>query len=93
MYLRAFAGIPGRVVSDPAHAGSCGARTVEILSLLQEPLEPASVKLESLEFLENTTLVDLGIVSELCALYEREYDCVFEAGENGPDPLEGERVS
>lgn len=68
-------------------------RTMEDLGLLQEPLEPAPVKLEFLEFRENTTLVNLGIVSELCSLDEREYDGVFEAGEDGPDPLEGERIS
>jgi len=66
---------------------------MENLGLLQEPLEPTPVELESLEFFENTTLVNLGIVSKLCTLYEREYDGVFEAGEDGPDPLEGERVS
>jgi hypothetical protein len=66
---------------------------MEDLGLLQEPLEPTPVKLESLEFLENTTFVDLGIVSELCTLYEREYDGVLEAAEDGPNPLERERVS
>jgi hypothetical protein len=66
---------------------------VEYLGLFQEPLEPTPVKLESLEFLENTTLVNPGIVSKLCTLYEREYDGVFEAGEDGPNPLERERVS
>jgi hypothetical protein len=66
---------------------------MEDLGLLQEPFEPTPVKLELLKFLENTTLVNLGIVSKLCTLYEREYDSVFEAGEDGPDPLEGERVS
>lgn len=66
---------------------------MEYLGLLQEPLEPTPVELESLKFLENTTLVYFGIVSELCALYEREYDSVFETGEDGPNPLEGERVS
>ena len=66
---------------------------MEYLGLLQEPLEPTPVKREGLEFLENTTLVNFGIVSKLCALYEREYDSVFETGEDGPNPLEGERVS
>lgn len=66
---------------------------MENLGLLQEPLEPTPVKLEILEFLENTALVNLGIVSKLCTLYEREYDSVLEAGEDGPNPLEGERVS
>jgi len=68
-------------------------RTVEDLGLFQEPFEPAPVELEDLEFLENTTLVNLGIMSKLCTLYEREYDGVFEAVEDGPNPLEGERVS
>jgi hypothetical protein len=66
---------------------------MENLRLLQEPLEPTPVKLESLELLENTTLVDLGIMSKLSTLYEREYNSVFETGEDGPNPLEGERVS
>lgn len=71
----------------------CGARTVENLGLLQKPLEPTPVELDILEFLKNTTLVNLGVVSKLCTLYEREYDSVLEAGEDGPNPLEGERVS
>lgn len=66
---------------------------MENLGLLQEPLEPTAVELEFLEFLENTALVNLGIVSKLCTLYKREYDSVFEAGEDGPNPLEGERIS
>lgn len=66
---------------------------MENLGLLQEPLEPTPIKLESLKFLENTTLVNVGIVSKLCTLYERKYDGVLEAGEDGPNPLEGERVS
>ena len=66
---------------------------MEYLGLLQEPLEPTPVKWESFEFLEDTTLINLGIVCKLCTLYEREYDSVFEAGEDGPNPLKGERVS
>jgi len=66
---------------------------MENLGLFQEPLKPTPVKLESLEFLENTTLVNLGIVSKLSTFYEREYDSVLEADENGPNPLEGEWVS
>ncbi len=79
VYLRALATIPPK-------GGSLGAnwrglwRTMEDLSLLQEPFEPTRVKLEFLEFLENTTLVNLGIVSKLCTFYERENDGVFEAG-------------
>lgn len=73
---------------------ACGTvRTMENLGLLQEPLEPTPVKLEFLEFLENTTLVNFGIVCKLCTLYERKYDGVLEADEDGPDPVEGERVS
>lgn len=55
--------------------------------------EPNPAKLESLEFLENATLVDLGIVNKLSTFYERKYDGVFEAGKDGPNPLRGERVS
>ena len=66
---------------------------MENFGLFQEPLKPTSVKLESLEFLENTTLVNLGIVSKLSTFYEREYDSVLEADENGPNPLEREWVS
>ncbi len=66
---------------------------MENLGLPQEPLEPTPTKLESLEFLENTTLVNIGIVSKLSTFYERKYDGVLEAGKDGPNPLQGERVS
>ena len=66
---------------------------MESLSFFQEPLEPTSVKLDVLEFVENTTLIDFGIVSKLSTLYERKNDRVLEAVEDGPDPVQGERVS
>jgi hypothetical protein len=68
-------------------------RTMESLSFFQEPLEPAPVELESLEFVENTSLINFGVVSKLSTLYERKDDRVFEAVEDGPNPVQGERVS
>lgn len=65
---------------------------MESLRLFQEPLEPAPFELERLKLLEDATLIDLGVVCELRALYERKDDRVFEAGEDGPDPVQGERV-
>jgi hypothetical protein len=67
-------------------------RTVEYLGLFQEPFEPTPLELESLELLEDAALVDIGVVSELRAFYEGKNDRVFEAGEDGPDPVQGERV-
>jgi hypothetical protein len=58
------------------------------LGHLQEPLESNPAKLESPEFLENTTLVNFGIVSNLSAFYERTCDGVIEVGKNGPNPLQ-----
>ena len=66
---------------------------MESLGFFQEPLEPAACKLESLELLENATLIDFGVVSKLSTLYERKYDRVLEAVEDGPNPVQGERVS
>lgn len=65
---------------------------MERLRFFQEPLEPAPPKLEKLELLEGTALVDLGVVGKLSTFYERKDDCVFEASEYGPDPVQGERV-
>jgi len=65
---------------------------VESLRLFQEPLEPAARELESLELPEDASLVDFGVVCELRAFDERKDDGVFEAVEDGSDPLQGERV-
>jgi len=65
---------------------------MESLRLFQEPLEPTALELESLELPEDVSLVDFGVVGELRAFYERKDDGVFEAVEDGPDPLQGERV-
>jgi hypothetical protein len=66
---------------------------MESLGFFQEPLDPTPVELESLEFLENTPLINFGVVSELSTLYERKDNRVFEAVEDGPNPVQGERVS
>jgi hypothetical protein len=60
---------------------------MENLSFFQEPLEPAPIKLESPELRENTTLINLGIMSKLSTLYERKNDRVLKAIEDGPDPV------
>ena len=65
---------------------------MESLRLFQEPFEPTPFELERFELLENAPLVDLGVMGELGAFYERKDDRVFEAGEDGPDPVQGERV-
>jgi hypothetical protein len=62
-------------------------RTMESLCLFQKPLEPTTIDVERFELLESTTLIDLGVVGELCTFYERKDDRVFEAGEDGPDPV------
>ena len=58
------------------------------LGHLQEPLESNPTKLESPEFLENTTLINLRIVSNLSAFYERTCNGVIEVDKNGPNPLQ-----
>ena len=62
-------------------------RTVESLGLFQEPLKPTAVKLESLEFFENASFIDFGVVSKLSTFYEREDDRVLEAVEDRPNPV------
>lgn len=69
------------------------ARTVERLGLLQEPLEPAAIEADVLELLDLAAAVGLGVVRELGALDEREDDGVLEAGEDGADAVERERVA
>ena len=66
---------------------------MESLGFFQEPFEPTAVKLEILEFLENATFINFGVVSKLSALYERKDDRVLEAVEDRPNPVQGERVS
>jgi hypothetical protein len=66
--------------------------TVESLSFFQKPLEPTAFEIEGLELLENTALINLGIVSKLSAFYERKDDGVFETSEDGPDPIKRERI-
>jgi len=61
---------------------------MESFCFFQEPLEPAPIKLEFLEFLEDATFVYPGVVSKLSPFYERKNDGVFEAVEDGPDPLQ-----
>jgi len=96
VYLRAFATVSK--VSEWFGGGAKRVkpeerwRTMEYLGLFQEPFEPTPLELESLELLEDTALVDIGVVSELRAFYEGKNDRVFEAGEDGPDPVQGERV-
>lgn len=65
---------------------------MENLRLFQEPLEPAALELESLELPEDASLVYFGVVCELRAFDERKDDGVLEAVEDGPDPVQGERV-
>ena len=65
---------------------------MESLRLFQEPLEPAARELESLELPEDAPLVYFGVVCELRAFDEGKDDGVFEAVEDGPDPIQGERV-
>jgi hypothetical protein len=62
------------------------------LGLFQEPLEPTPFELEREELLEDATSVDPWVVGELRTFYERKDDRVFETGEDGPYPVQGERV-
>lgn len=59
----------------------------------QYPLKPATVVFQLLQFWERTALVHPGVVRELRALDEREYDRVLEAVQNATDPVEGEGIS
>jgi hypothetical protein len=65
---------------------------MEYLSFFQEPLKPAPFKPEVFKFLENTTVIYPGVMSELSTLYERENDRVLEAGKDGSNPVQRERV-
>ena len=64
---------------------------MEALSLVEEPEEPA-VCAELGDVVKGAGLVYFGVVCELCALDEGEDDGVLEAGEDGADAVEGERV-
>ena len=65
---------------------------MEYLSFSQEPLKPTPFKPKAFKFFENATLVYLWVMSELSTLYEREDDRVLEAGKDGSDPVQRERV-
>ena len=65
---------------------------MESLCRPQEPFEPDAVEGQFEELLELTALVYFGIVCELGALDKGEDNGVLEAGEDGADIVEGERV-
>ena len=79
-------------MSDLTVMGGNELRAMERLSFFQEPLKPTPFKSEIFKLLENMTVIYPRVVRELGTFYERENDRVFEAGKDGSDPLQRERV-